>query len=77
MEILKFTAPSFREAMQKTIEELGVDAVVLSSRNIHKKSNNGRDNTVVEIGACGSPSPGRELYPVKGKNLSSYGMSYP
>jgi flagellar biosynthesis protein FlhF len=55
MRIKKFIAKSLKEGKQKIIQELGEDAVILSSRTVKKSGNGGIE--VVEIVAAIDDSP--------------------
>ncbi len=49
MKIKKYQAPSLKEGKNKILEELGSDAVILSSRTVKSSSENGDSDSVVEI----------------------------
>src|SRR6056297_3179000 len=49
MKIKKYQASSLKEGKNKIMEELGSDAVILSSRTVKTSSENGDSDSVVEI----------------------------
>jgi flagellar biosynthesis protein FlhF len=66
MKISTFRARDMREALLAVKEELGPDAVILSTRSIREKGGGGLGNTVIEVTACPSPSSNGEKSPAGG-----------
>ncbi|MBF0357128.1 MAG: flagellar biosynthesis protein FlhF [Magnetococcales bacterium] len=66
MKISTFRARDMREALLAVKEELGADAVILSTRSIRDKGGEGLGNTVIEVTACPSPTANGEKSPASG-----------
>ncbi|MBF0195522.1 MAG: flagellar biosynthesis protein FlhF [Magnetococcales bacterium] len=66
MKISTFRARDMREALLAVKEELGADAVILSTRSIREKGGGGLGDTVIEVTACPSPASNGEKSPAGG-----------
>ncbi len=60
MKISTFRARDMREALLAVKDELGADAVILSTRSIREKGGSGLGETVIEVTACPSPASGEK-----------------
>ncbi len=76
MKISTFRARDMREALLAVKDELGPDAVILSTRSIREKGGGGLGNTVIEVTACPSPSSNGEKSPAGGAG-GSYNKEHP
>ncbi|MBF0429011.1 MAG: flagellar biosynthesis protein FlhF [Magnetococcales bacterium] len=58
MNVMKFQARDMREALQIVKEQLGPDAVILSTRSVREKPTGGMGlgKTLIEVTACPSPA---------------------